>query len=294
MQKQTYAILEEGQSELLRNELLILFQKFIENPTNIEIYDQDADNGDHCHSYWEMRLIRRYEQGRFEKFILVAPTCRHAPVASQVYDKSFMLQLRSGYLQGVFYNHNVVDLRDSDPKFDILSRVFQLLVALKKSKMPDSFLCYYVKAAVMHLIDLFSEKWGVPPPRKGHTFEQAWAYLRENLRRTEFSVSDIAQYLGISPYYVSKLFVKNTGVSAQRYLIFVRLQTACELLIDGYTAVGDVANLSGWSNHSYFSSSFKKIVGITPMEFYRSPLEKQKKLKKKLDNVVIGFNKHKP
>ena len=74
----------------------------------------------------------------------------------------------------------------------------------------------------------------------------------------------------------------------------MRLQTACELLIDGYTAVGDVANLSGWSNHSYFSSSFKKIVGITPMEFYRSPLEEQKKLKEKLDNVVVGFNKHKP
>ena len=214
-------------------------------------------------------------------------------LATNVYNKSLLIQLRSGYLQAVFHNHKVVDIHGDNIKLDLLNRIVLLLTAVKKAKMSDHFLEQHARILALHLVNLFQEKFDIEPLKKGHTFRQACNYLGENRRRSDFSVSDTAKYLGVSPYYLSKLFKKHLGISAQRYLILARLLSACELLADGCTTTGDIASLTGWKNHSYFSSSFKRILGLSPREFYNQSPNIQRNIIKGLQDSIYVANQKK-
>jgi AraC-like DNA-binding protein len=291
MHEYDYMVLSKEQSELFRGKILMLLQNFMVTPTKIEIYDSDISGGDHQHPYWELRFTGRYENSKFEKFILIPPGIKHFSLATSVYNKSLLIQLRSGYFQAVFYNHKVVDVNGDSAELDLLNRIVLLLTAVKKAQMQDCFLEEHTKILVLHLIKLFQEKVKILPLKKGHTFIHARNYLWENRQRADFSVSDIAKYLGVSPAYLSKLFKKHVGISAQRYLIITRLQSACELLADGCTTTGDIANLTGWKNHSYFSWSFKRILGISPREFYNKSSREQRDIIKKMDDFIHISNK---
>ena len=47
----------------------------------------------------------------------------------------------------------------------------------------------------------------------------------------------------------------------------VRMKQAVHLLEETNLSLWDIAELTGFSNASYFSSKFKRVYGITPSEF---------------------------
>jgi two-component system response regulator YesN len=79
----------------------------------------------------------------------------------------------------------------------------------------------------------------------------------------------IADYVGLSPDYVVKLFKKETGVSISDYLLQQRLSRAKELLLKSDMSISDVALSVGYANFSYFSTLFRKETAMTAQEFRR-------------------------
>lgn len=71
--------------------------------------------------------------------------------------------------------------------------------------------------------------------------------------------------------YASKLFKKETGISFKNYVIHRRIEAAKELLRTTDLPVNIVADHVGYGNYSYFSRLFKKVTGVTPIE-YRNEL----------------------
>jgi Response regulator containing CheY-like receiver domain and AraC-type DNA-binding domain len=56
-------------------------------------------------------------------------------------------------------------------------------------------------------------------------------------------------------------------MSISDYLQQTRIEYAKELLLNTDQSVSEVANASGYSNLSYFSSIFKKFTGSSPGEY---------------------------
>lgn len=83
----------------------------------------------------------------------------------------------------------------------------------------------------------------------------------------EMSRQYIADYIGLSPDYVVKLFKKETGISISDYLLKERIDLAQELLAKTDTSISNVALAVGFENFSYFSTLFKKEVSMTPQEY---------------------------
>lgn len=81
------------------------------------------------------------------------------------------------------------------------------------------------------------------------------------------SLKDVANELYISPNYLSELFKKHTGQTFSDYLLSVRMEKSKLYLSNIAYKVADIAELVGFSDSRYFSSTFKKFYGMTPMEY---------------------------
>lgn len=88
-------------------------------------------------------------------------------------------------------------------------------------------------------------------------------HYRENISRTEIAAS-----MYLAPEYMAKLFKKETGISLKQYLSDYRIRAAKELLGRPDVRISDVAQEVGFDNFSYFSTVFRKAVGMTPNEYH--------------------------
>ena len=96
---------------------------------------------------------------------------------------------------------------------------------------------------------------------------EAMAYIGEHYHEPNIGVAAIAQHLGISEGHLSHTFKKETDYTLLNYLTRYRIHRAMELLRDCRLKVYEIAERVGYRDITYFSSTFKKVVGMSPSEF---------------------------
>ena len=96
--------------------------------------------------------------------------------------------------------------------------------------------------------------------------ESVRVYLQENYDR-QVDLSALAESLGVSAPYLSKLFHEQTGTSPMRYLTDLRMSRARKLLADSGLTVREIAVRVGYPDPFHFSRSFKNAVGVSPAQF---------------------------
>ena len=99
-------------------------------------------------------------------------------------------------------------------------------------------------------------------------------YIEENFAREEFSLTEAAEYTHVSPQHLSRVFRQSTGITFMDYITRVRIRRAIELLGGDDRKMYEIAELVGYSSQHYFSSAFKKVLGVSPME-YKKGLQKK-------------------
>lgn len=96
--------------------------------------------------------------------------------------------------------------------------------------------------------------------------QMATIYIQENYDR-DISLSDAAEYAGVSPSYLSRLFKEECGVGFAEYLNRVRIEKAKWYIEQGKYKLSEVVNRVGYNNYNYFFTVFKKMEGLTPLEY---------------------------
>ncbi len=100
--------------------------------------------------------------------------------------------------------------------------------------------------------------------------EKIMVYVTENLSDPTLTLKWISEnYLFMNVDYVSKKFIKETGMKFSTYLTEQRIKKAKELLSDGDSEkIHYVAEVVGCGNNpQYFSQIFKKNTGMTPSAY---------------------------
>lgn len=95
----------------------------------------------------------------------------------------------------------------------------------------------------------------------------AMDYIGAHYNDPGISVGSIAQHLGLSEGHLSHLFKKETDYTLLNYLTRYRIHKAMELLRDCRAKVYEVAEQVGYKDITYFSATFKKLVGVSPSEY---------------------------
>lgn len=91
-------------------------------------------------------------------------------------------------------------------------------------------------------------------------------YISKNYM-TKTVLSEVSDYVGLQPQYLSARFKKIMGMTMTEYLQRVRVGQSCRLLGTGDKKIIEVAELSGYNDLKFFNLVFKKYMGITPREF---------------------------
>lgn len=92
-------------------------------------------------------------------------------------------------------------------------------------------------------------------------------YLSEHFCDSDLSIGTLAAQSFMSEVYFRKLFRAELGISPQKYIIGLRIQHAVGLISTGYYSLQEVAALSGYRDYKYFSTEFKKAMGVSPSEY---------------------------
>ncbi len=95
---------------------------------------------------------------------------------------------------------------------------------------------------------------------------EAAKYIRQNYEKN-ITLDDVAFHVNMSRTYFSKLFKKQTGFGFSNYLIKVRINEAAKMLTDTEFSITDIALSCGFNDSSYFSSLFKKTMGVSPGKY---------------------------
>lgn len=90
----------------------------------------------------------------------------------------------------------------------------------------------------------------------------------------DLNLTQLAQRFNYNSSYFSELFKAKVGRSFMAYLTGTRMTQATHLLVSTTLGLWDIAELTGFSNASYFSARFKKMYGIAPSDFRQNPPEK--------------------
>lgn len=89
----------------------------------------------------------------------------------------------------------------------------------------------------------------------------------ENFCNEHYSLSELAREYNISASSLSHQFKKITGSSVMEYLLFCRIAASKNMLTKTNLSISEIVEKCGFSDNSNFSRTFKKLNGISPLQF---------------------------
>lgn len=123
--------------------------------------------------------------------------------------------------------------------------------------------------------DLHYELYVDPDTRKmNKTVASIMQYISTHYAEN-MPLEQIAEEVELSPNYICSLFKKETGINLYQYIMEFRINRAKELLLSTNLKSYEIAAKTGFADESYFSRSFKKVTGQSPVEFRRSVFHKE-------------------
>ena len=119
------------------------------------------------------------------------------------------------------------------------------------------------------LCEIFAECYiqNFRPKKTNSKIEPSLEYLHENYKKCDLTIGEIASRSFMSEVYFRKIFKSEYGTSPQKYIINLRIQNAAGMISAGYYSLKDIAYMSGYSDYKYFTTEFKKVMGISPSEY---------------------------
>ncbi len=98
------------------------------------------------------------------------------------------------------------------------------------------------------------------------TVRNAVAYIETHYSE-ELNLSDIANYVRLSPYHFSRVFKKHTNFTPHQYLINYRVNHAKGLLFTSNLTVNEIAFKCGFNSVSHFVTTFKNQTNLSPKKY---------------------------
>nr|WP_276316179.1 AraC family transcriptional regulator [Paenibacillus lignilyticus] len=91
----------------------------------------------------------------------------------------------------------------------------------------------------------------------------------EQTPEKRFSIAEMAQAVQVSESHFYKLFQEQFGQSPAAYMERVRIEQACELLLNSGLSIIEIAHELGFKTSQHFTNVFRKVTGCPPSEWRR-------------------------
>ncbi|EGT5620177.1 AraC family transcriptional regulator [Clostridium perfringens] len=170
-------------------------------------------------------------------------------------------------------NSCVANCEESSKIPQIILNMCEISKTYNPSRSDDILLLKELYSLLYALIEEFPKPFEYKD-KELHTYIQdALNFINSNYMHS-ITVQEIADYVNLSRSYLYKMFIKNLGISPQRYLINLRMYKATLLLKGTKLPIGEVASSVGYSDSLLFSKTFSKHFSMSPLNYRNNQVNK--------------------
>ena len=170
-------------------------------------------------------------------------------------------------------NSCVANCEENSKIPQIILNMCEISKTYNPSRSDDILLLKELYSLLYALIEEFPKPFEYKD-KELHTYIQdALNFINSNYMHS-ITVQEIADYVNLSRSYLYKMFIKNLGISPQRYLINLRMYKATLLLKGTKLPIGEVASSVGYSDSLLFSKTFSKHFSISPLNYRNNQVNK--------------------
>lgn len=103
-------------------------------------------------------------------------------------------------------------------------------------------------------------------PHKMRSLADTISYINEHFSE-QLSLEQLAEQASLSPFYFTRVFTKETGMTPHQYILSARINFAKFLLKTTNMSVKKIGYNAGFTSESNFCSTFRKWENLTPSEY---------------------------
>ncbi|MGD6958248.1 response regulator transcription factor [Rossellomorea aquimaris] len=97
--------------------------------------------------------------------------------------------------------------------------------------------------------------------------KQAQIFVQKHYQDSSLSLERVAVELHVTTVYLSRMMKQELGISYSGLLTRMRIDKAVNLLKTTDMSIREIADTVGYESQHYFSTIFKKLVGVSPKRF---------------------------
>ncbi|MGE5557282.1 MAG: AraC family transcriptional regulator [Bacillota bacterium] len=123
-----------------------------------------------------------------------------------------------------------------------------------------------LKNAAAHKLHAFLYELSANTPPRDERLEKALGLMQQNLS-SPIDLDKVIREVGLNKSYFIRFFKSKMGITPVKYMIKLRMDTACYLLAQTDLPVYRIAEQLQFYDEFYFSKKFKEYMGVAPKEY---------------------------
>lgn len=168
--------------------------------------------------------------------------------------------------------HKLNELAGKDTYFKLdnqIQKLVQMLVQEMQSSPDDMLLSRACSDTVLALLQRHISAFDAQRKESRFDLDAIDRYIEQHISR-RISVAQLAGsvFLGESQFHM--LFKEQMGITPHQYVLGKRVDMAKSLIENGNLTLGQIAELSGFSNQSTFAHTFSRLQGISPSRYKKT------------------------
>jgi AraC-like DNA-binding protein/mannose-6-phosphate isomerase-like protein (cupin superfamily) len=246
-------------------------------------YGGDWHSTPHVHNYTELFYIVG-GQGQFciddelfsvsaDQLVIVNPNIAHTEVSYDDHPLEYIVIGIEGLELSVDGNNGGRFCIFSFPKDNTALTCMQHILQEMQTREPHhQTLCQaYMEILVVQLLRdaSFSGASVSADPVNSRQCTMIRRYI-DNHYKEPLTLDLLAEKANVNKYYLSHIYKEAYGISPISYMIACRVKEGKRLLADTDLSLSQISSILGFSSPSYFSQSFHKAEGSSPVEYRKA------------------------
>ena len=149
--------------------------------------------------------------------------------------------------------------------YEFVQRISMKSLRLEREEINTILTLDSLTKRVLKIQDLIQEHF--TQKRHHGISEKVKQYIEQNYMK-QISLQSLADYLDLTPFYVSRLVKEEFSQTFTELLVQYRMEQAKKYLRQD-CKIKEAALLSGFGDVNYFSKVFKKMTGLSPKEYQK-------------------------
>lgn len=148
-----------------------------------------------------------------------------------------------------------------------IKNLFYKLLAHKNLRKPENyFYCMSLLYEIFYLIEYNKNNTNNSSSVKSK-LNPAFMYIEEHYLDPNITNIMLSKMVNLSERHFVALFKNSYGTTPNKYIVNKKINHSIKLLTDDKYTISQIAEACGFENVYYFSTVFKKIIGLSPDKY---------------------------